>query len=106
MNTIKRKINLLTKTFWTYKDIAEFYEISYKTAIKEKKDALLQLQKESDDIEGITKYNSELINIDIMVDYVEKEKRIEKIKQFKELLDQIENRKGNKNDWRKNRDFK
>lgn len=80
---------MLKKPFWNYKDISNYYQVCYSTAIKYKKEALKEFS--SSEAKGINAHNSDLINSDWVLRKVSKKQRIDKIKEFEKLLDVYEN---------------
>lgn len=92
------KLKLLTnKPFWSYKEIAEFYEMSFSKAVRlkrESEETLLAGSIKGKKERGINQFNSDLINADVILKRVSNKGRLEKIREFTKILELLEEKKG------------
>ena len=98
MKMLLTKLKLLTtKQFWSYKEIAEFYEMSVSRAVRIKREAeetLFEGSIKGKKKRGINQFNSDLINADIILKRVSNKDRLEKIREFIKLLEIYDGKKG------------
>lgn len=77
---IKKKLILLSYPFWSYKEIATFYEMSNTRAIKVKKEVELEELKRKNNT--INNFNSDFIETHLIIEKMSKMSIDEKIQEL------------------------